>query len=137
MTSDVQVSERAGVSYDTLMNWFAGKTSPRGAEMRRVADALSVPYVALEAAYQGVEQEPLPLQESVRELVDSLNDLVAELRMTRAEQVVVVEQMAEALGRMATTPEVAAQQQEARRRAASLSREETRPRRLAHPSEER
>lgn len=97
MTSDMQLSVGSGVSYDTLYNWYSGRTTPRGAELRKMALFLGVPFSKLQAVYDGVEPEPLPLQDAVRDLVRSLDDLVAELRLTRAEQVVVVEQMEEAL----------------------------------------
>jgi len=31
LTSDIQVAIKAGISYDTLMNWFGNKTTPRPA----------------------------------------------------------------------------------------------------------
>lgn len=76
---DTDLAIRAGVSYDTLMNWFAGKTVPRGAELRRVAQVIGRTYADLMAAYEGTEPEEPELTELLRELVD-------ELRLSRAQQ---------------------------------------------------
>lgn len=69
----------AGVSYDTLMNWYADRTTPRPTEVRRVALALGARFADLMAAYDGTEPEPVPLQDAIRELV-------GELREQRAQQ---------------------------------------------------
>lgn len=79
LTSDTAVAQTAGVSYDTLMNWYSGRTTPRPAEVRKVASALGVPYDTLWAAYEGREPEPVPLQDAIRELV-------VELRLGRVQQ---------------------------------------------------
>lgn len=84
ITSDMQLSLRAGVSYDTLMNWYGGRTRPRGAELQRVATTLGVPYATLEAAYEGRDPEPQPLQDAVRDLTGAVRALVAEIREERA-----------------------------------------------------
>jgi len=76
---DRDLATRAHVSYDTLMNWYGGKTVPRGEELRRVALFLGVKYSDLMAAYEGVEAEPPALTEVLRELV-------TELRLSRAQQ---------------------------------------------------
>lgn len=83
ITSDMQLSMRAGVSYDTFMNWYGGKTRPRGAELQRVATTLGVPYASLEAAYEGRDPEPQPLQDAVRDLTGAVRQLVAEIRDDR------------------------------------------------------
>lgn len=70
--SDMALSVAAGVHYDTLMNWYAGRTTPRPAEVRKVAAALGVPFSDLMAAYEGRDPEPAPLQDAIRELVDEL-----------------------------------------------------------------
>jgi transcriptional regulator with XRE-family HTH domain len=80
---DTDLSVRAGVSYDTLMNWYAGKTVPRGAELRRLGQTLGVSYADLMAAYEGLEPEPQPLQAAVRELVVTVQSLVSEIREDR------------------------------------------------------
>lgn len=79
LTSDVQVADKAGVSYDTLMNWFGDKTTPRPHQIRKVADALGVRFSDLMDAWEGRDTEPPPLQTAIRELV-------AEMRLSRAQQ---------------------------------------------------
>lgn len=97
LTSDTSLSVQSGISYDTLYNWYSGRTRPRGKELRQLADFLGMAYSELEAVYEGRDPEPLPLQDAVRDLIRSLDDLVAELRLTRAEQLVSQEMMADAL----------------------------------------
>lgn len=79
MTSDSQLAGRAGVHYDTLMNWFGDRTVPRPAELAKVARTLGVGLNDLMAAWEGRPLEPPPLQDAIRELV-------AELRLSRAQQ---------------------------------------------------
>jgi transcriptional regulator with XRE-family HTH domain len=79
MTSDTQLAIRAGVSYDTFMNWFGDKTTPRPAEVKKVADALGIRYAELMAAWEGRPIDPPPLQDAIRELVE-------ELRLSRIQQ---------------------------------------------------
>lgn len=77
--SDTALSLRAGVHYDTLMNWYSGRTTPRPFELSKVAKALDVPLNDLMSAWEGRPIEPPPLQDALRELVD-------ELRLSRAQQ---------------------------------------------------
>ena len=79
MTSDTALALRAHVSYDTLMNWYGNKTVPRPHEVKKVADALGVPYSELIAAWEGRALEPKPLQDAIRELVE-------EMRLSRIQQ---------------------------------------------------
>lgn len=79
MTSDMELSRRSHVSYDTFMNWFGDKTIPRPFEVKKVADALGVPYGDLMAAWEGRPVEPPPLQ-------DAIASLVEEMRLGRAQQ---------------------------------------------------
>jgi lambda repressor-like predicted transcriptional regulator len=79
MTSDMQLSTRAGVSYDTFMNWFGDKTVPRPHEVKKVADTLGIRYADLMAAWEGRPIDPPPLQDAIRELVE-------ELRLSRVQQ---------------------------------------------------
>lgn len=79
ITSDMQLAHLAGISYDTLMNWYSGRTVPRPAEVKKVAEVLEVPYSDLLAAYEGRDPEPQPLADAIR-------DLVEELRLTRKQQ---------------------------------------------------
>jgi transcriptional regulator with XRE-family HTH domain len=82
-TSLMQLSIASGVSYDTFMNWFGGKTRPRGAELQRVAKTIDVPYADLEAAYEGREPEPPALVDAVAELTAVVRELVVEIREDR------------------------------------------------------
>jgi lambda repressor-like predicted transcriptional regulator len=78
--SDMQLSVRAGVHYDTLMNWYGGRTTPRPFELRKVAKTLGIQYAELWSAYEDIAVEPVPLSEAVKELLPELRELVAELR---------------------------------------------------------
>lgn len=120
ITSDTTLSAESGIAYDTLFNWFSGRTTPRGHELRKMALYLGIPFSELQATYDGVDPEPTPLHESVSDLVEVLRDLVLELRLSRAEQIVLLEQM-----------------QEAQQLASGLSRASTGPTRRARPVEER
>lgn len=72
-----------GVHYDTFMNWFSGKTRPRGAELQKVAAALDVPFTTLDAVYEGRAPAEQPLHEAVSELTGVLRELVVEMREER------------------------------------------------------
>ena len=77
--SDVQLTRVSGVSYDTLMNWYAERTVPRPHELKKVATALGASYADLMAVYEGRAAEPVPLDQAIRELA-------AEIRVTRQAQ---------------------------------------------------
>lgn len=79
ITSDMALATRAGVHYDTLMNWYSERTTPRPAELAKVAKCLDVSLNELLSAYEGRPLEPPPLQDAIRELVE-------ELRLSRAQQ---------------------------------------------------
>jgi transcriptional regulator with XRE-family HTH domain len=66
------MAHRAQVSYDTLMNWYAGRTTPRPNELKKVADAIGVRLVDLMDAYEGREPEPPTLVDAIWALVDEL-----------------------------------------------------------------
>lgn len=70
--SDTALAVAAGVHYDTLMNWYSGKTTPRPAEVRKVASTLGVRLSELMDAYDGRDPEPPPLHVAIRELVAEL-----------------------------------------------------------------
>lgn len=74
MTTDTEVALAAGVSYDTLMNWYGDKTTPRPGEVRRVAIALGARFADLMAAYDGTDPEPVPLQDAIRELIEEMRE---------------------------------------------------------------
>lgn len=84
--SDRQLAFRAGVSYDTLMNWFAARTVPRPAELTKVANVLGVRLVELMDVYEGRDAEPPGLIEAMWSLVDELRILIHEVRLSRASQ---------------------------------------------------
>jgi transcriptional regulator with XRE-family HTH domain len=86
ITSDMELARRAGVSYDTLMNWFGDRTMPRPTEMKRVGDAIGVRLVELMDVWEGRDPEPPGLLEAVGVLTDEIRLLLVELRMGRAHQ---------------------------------------------------
>lgn len=86
ITSDRQLSARAGVHYDTLMNWYAGRTLPRPAELKKVADVLGVRLVELMDVYEGRDPAPPELVEVIGELVVELRLMLSELRAGRVLQ---------------------------------------------------
>lgn len=104
ITSDIQLALKAGVSYDTLMNWYGERTVPRPHELKKVADALGASYADLIAVYEGTALEPQPIEDALRDLIRVLTDLVAELRLTRAEQVEATETVMAALGALGRGP---------------------------------
>lgn len=83
ITSDMQLSLKAGVHYDTFMNWYGERTVPRPAELKKVADVLGISYADLMAVYEGRDPEPQPLQDAVSDLTDAVRELVAEIREER------------------------------------------------------
>lgn len=90
ITSDMQLALQSGVHYDTLMNWYGGRTVPRPAEVKRVADTLGVSYGDLLAAYEGREPEPPELHDAIRELVE-------EMRLDRRQQTQAIASLTQAL----------------------------------------
>lgn len=85
MTSDSELSRRAGVHYDTLMNWYSGRTTPRPFEVRKVGDALAVPYGDLLAAYEGHDPPAVPLEQAVSDLITEIRIAMVDERHARAE----------------------------------------------------
>lgn len=98
LTSDMQLALRANVHYDTLMNWFGGRTIPRPAELKKVADALGISYGDLMAAYEGRDPEPQPLQDAIMELVGEIRALIGRLDRLTGEQATAAVEMMRALG---------------------------------------
>jgi transcriptional regulator with XRE-family HTH domain len=86
LTSDTALSLRAGVHYDTLMNWYSERTVPRPAELKKVADALGVRMADLMDVYEGRDPRPPSLEEAIGELVDELRVFVHEARLSRVQQ---------------------------------------------------
>jgi transcriptional regulator with XRE-family HTH domain len=85
ITSDMQLALRAGVSYDTLMNWYGGKTVPRGNELNKVAGAANTTVWILQAAYDGRAPDPPPLQDAIGDLVNLAGRLLSEVEAQRQE----------------------------------------------------
>jgi transcriptional regulator with XRE-family HTH domain len=101
ITSDTQLALLAGVHYDTLMNWYGNRTTPRPFEVKKVASVLGVPLSELMSAYEGYDPEPPPLQDAVRELVGEMRALIAESRLGRAQQEEATMALLRALGALA------------------------------------
>ncbi|HET7029133.1 MAG TPA: helix-turn-helix transcriptional regulator [Candidatus Limnocylindrales bacterium] len=99
--SDRQLALRAGVSYDTLMNWFAERTIPRPAELGKVAKLLDVRLVELMDVYEGRDPQPPSLEARIAELVDELRVFVHEARLQRAANEESTAAILRALGAMA------------------------------------
>lgn len=85
ITSDVDLATRAGVHYDTLMNWYAGRTVPRPAAIRQIAEILDVSYGDLLAAYDGREPEAIPLERAVTDLIAEIRIALVDERHARAD----------------------------------------------------
>jgi transcriptional regulator with XRE-family HTH domain len=85
ITSDIDLSEQADVHYDTFMNWYSGKTTPRPFQVRKVADVLGVPYGDLLAAYDGREPAAVPLEQAVAQLIVEIRASVVDERRARAD----------------------------------------------------
>lgn len=77
--SDMAMAQAAGVAYETLMNWYGGRTVPRPAAVKKLASVLGVSYDSLLAAYEGRDPAPQELSEAIR-------DLIGEMRMSRIAQ---------------------------------------------------
>lgn len=86
ITSDMQLADKAHVSYDTLMNWFGDRTTPRPAELKRVADAIGLRLVELMDVWEGRDPQPPDLIEVIGQLVDEIRVAVVEMRMGRIQQ---------------------------------------------------
>lgn len=83
--SDADLSVRARVHYDTLMNWYSGATVPRPAAVRKVAAVLGVPYGDLLAAYDGEEPAAVPLEQAVADLIVEIRVAMIDERKARAD----------------------------------------------------
>lgn len=83
-TSDVQLALAAHVHYDTLMNWYGGRTVPRPASIKQIADALDIPYADLMAAYDDRQPEAVPIEQAVADLIVEIRVAMVEERQARA-----------------------------------------------------
>lgn len=70
--SDLQLALKAGVSYDTLMNWYRGSTVPRPAQVQKIAIACGVSLESLLGPYEGREPEPDTMQEALRRHTEAM-----------------------------------------------------------------
>lgn len=84
-TSDTQLAVAARVHYDTMMNWYSGRTVPRPSSVRQVADVLGVPYADLMAAYDGRDPDDVPLEQAVADLIVEIRHALVDERKARAE----------------------------------------------------
>lgn len=103
--SDMQLAVAAGVHYDTIMNWFSGRTTPRPGEVRKVAGALGIAYGDLLAAYDGREPDPQPLSDAVHELVVMLREWLDGEREHRAAQNQAIAALLRAMAADIATPD--------------------------------
>ncbi len=81
----MELAKRAHVSYDTLMNWYSGRTIPRATGVKQVAEAMGVKYVKLLDAYEGNDPEPPELKEAVGLLIDEIRSSMVDERRARAQ----------------------------------------------------
>jgi transcriptional regulator with XRE-family HTH domain len=101
ITSDRQLALKAGVSYDTLMNWYAERTTPRPAELKKVGDTVGVRLVELMDVWEGRDPQPPTLEERMGEMLDELRALSSELRLSRHQQEESTTELMRALGALA------------------------------------
>jgi hypothetical protein len=85
ITRDMALSVTAGVHYETLMNWYSGKTTPRPREVAKIGDVIGVPYGDLLAAYEGREPAKVPLEQAVADLIVEIRAAMVDERRARAE----------------------------------------------------
>lgn len=85
VTSDMELARQAGVHYDTLMNWFSGRTTPRPFEVRKVGEVLGIGYGELLAAYEGRPAPAVPLEQAVADLIAEIRIALVDERHARAE----------------------------------------------------
>jgi len=81
--SDQSLALAADVHLQTIQNWMYGKTTPRPAELSKVARALDKPQDYFMAIYEDREPEERPLHDAVADLTGVVRELVAEIREDR------------------------------------------------------
>lgn len=101
ITSDTELAVKAGVHYDTLMNWFSGRTTPRPAELKKIADVIGLRLVDLMDVWEGRDPRPPSLEQAIGELVDEIRALLYEHRLSRAQQEESTAAILRALGALA------------------------------------
>ena len=85
IASDMELAQRSHVHYDTLMNWYSGRTVPRPGAVRQIAETLDVRFAVLMDAYEGKDAEPPELKEAIAILVDEIRSSLVEERRARAQ----------------------------------------------------
>lgn len=83
-TSDMQLALAAHIHYDTLMSWYSGRTVPRPASVKQIADAMGASYPDLMAAYEGVDAPAVPLEQAVADLIAEIRVALVEERQARS-----------------------------------------------------
>lgn len=83
IATDIELARRAGVSYDTLMNWYSERTTPRPAEMAKVGKVVGLRLVDLMDTWEGRDPQPPALEEVLRELVAEIRVATYEERKSR------------------------------------------------------
>ena len=83
--TDMELAKRSRVSYDTLMNWYSGRTVPRANVVKQVADAVGVKYSTLLDVYEGRDPEPPELKEAIAMLADEIRTALVDERRARAQ----------------------------------------------------
>lgn len=89
--SDRELARRAGVRYQTLMDWYADRTRPTTGPLSRIATELALPVGDLWAAWEGDEAQPPKPDEGA--LVEALH---AQTRALSA-QTSALEELAQAI----------------------------------------
>ena len=104
--TDIELAKRAHVSYDTLMNWYSGRTVPRAHVVKQVAEAVGVRFSLLLDAYEGKDPEPPELKEAIAMLADEIRTAMvderrARIQLMRAVTAAITAAMGEPIGVMA------------------------------------
>ena len=81
--TDMELAQRAHVHYDTLMNWYSGRTTPRSNAVKAIADVIGVRFTTLLDAYEGRDAEPPELKEAIGLLVDEIRTAMVDERRAR------------------------------------------------------
>jgi transcriptional regulator with XRE-family HTH domain len=72
--SDIALALASDVHLQTIQNWMSGKTTPRPAELSKVARAVDKPMDHFMAIYEDREPQEQPLHEAVADLTATLKE---------------------------------------------------------------